>query len=798
MATLAEEIHQTSLAVRALRSPSTDLPRSLPTRLAYLLEHQGTDVPPPYDNKEPFVDMFEENQDKPYAIRLAKSIVASWLQTEPVIRHRELIVGTPRPRRLLQEVYSYGISFDGNRLAELEKSEAGKKVRARYEAVASDFYPKTGAIMQQEGVKRFGSNEQFAATRGIFWPGSFQGHNVPDFGKLLTIGISGIVDEIESWRDKHAEGLLAGGLRRYGTACYGTAIDAEKKSLLEACAIVYRGMSDWICSYSQKAAEMAAETDDAVWQLELKSIADCCAAIAWDAPKTLHQAAQLSWFYMLWDGPDSQGRVDQYLYPFFRGDVESGRLSEEEAFDLIGALFLKFNRYPAHHVALAGQTADGHDASNALTGLCLEVARSLHLTMPRFTIRVCSETPDWVIQKGIKMWSEGMGDPTIFNDEVVVDGLVQQGIPVYDARDYAFGGCTEIQLCGKGNFGGEDADFNLAKCLELTLNDGRCRITGLQLGPKTGNPREFFSFDEVMTAYRTQVEMMTKHCCEMSNIGSQIRSANLSKLVRMPLIADCLERGIDPDAGGALYGHGEVMTLGIGITGDSLAAIKKLVFDEREITMAELIDALDADFEGYEPLRQRLSNEAPKYGNDDLIADKFAAEVAGHFWREVNKYLTNRGDPYFGCVIVLGRNIGFGHQTGATPDGRKSGAPLEASIEPRAGMNRSGPTAMLRSAAKIPQYLAPGGVLCNIKIPATLMKTAEQRRKVADVIRTYFYLGGQQVMNTPVDSETLRKAQENPEEYGDLIVRVGGYSAYFVHLSRELQDDIVARADMVI
>jgi len=775
MTTLAEEIHQTS----------TDLPRSLSPRLDYLLEHQGTDVPPPYDNKEPFVEMFYEHQDEPYAIRLAKSIVASWIQSEPVIRYNELIVGTPRPGRMLQEVYSYGIRFDGNRFAELEKSEAGKRISERYEAMASDFSPKTFAIMHQEGVKRFGSDEQFAATRGIFWPGSFQGHNVPDFGKLLKVGISGIVAEIASRLNKHT--------------------DAEKKSLLEACAIVYRGMSDWIRSYSQKAAKMAKETDDAAWRSELESIAHCCAAIAWGIPRTLHQAAQLSWFYMLWDGPDSQGRVDQYLHSFFQNDLDSGKLTEEEAFDLIGALFLKFNRYPAHHVALAGQTADGEDASNELTNLCLEVARSLHLTMPRFTIRVCRKTPDWVWEKGIKMWSEGMGDPTIFNDEVVVDGLVQQGIPISDARDYAFGGCTEIQLCGTSNLGGEDADFNLAKCLELALNDGRCRTSGnqrerggLQLGPKTGNPRKFKSFDDVMIAYRTQVETMTKHCCEMSNIGSQIRSANISKLVRMPLIADCLERGIDPDAGGARYGHGEVMTLGIGITGDSLAAIKQLVFDERKITMAELINALDANFEGYEPLRQQLLHGVPKYGNSDVIADKFAAEVAEHFWKEVNKYLTNRGDRYFGCVIVLGRNIGFGHQTGATPDGRKSGTPLEASIEPRAGMNTSGPTAMLRSAAKIPQYLAPGGVLCNIKLPATLMQTPAQRNKVADVIRTYFYLGGQQVMNTPVDSETLRKAQDKPEAYGDLIVRVGGYSAYFVHLPREIQDDIVARADMVL
>jgi len=754
-----------------------DSPRDLSQRVAYLLEHQGTDSPPPYDNREPFVDEFERNKDKPYAIRLAKSIAASWLQTEPVIRYQELIVGTPRPGRMLQEVYSSGISFNGGRFEELKKSEEGKKICERYEDIASDFHPKTHAAMHEEGVKRFGSENKFGATHSIFWPGSFQGHNVPDFGKLLQIGISGVVTEIESWRDKHT--------------------DEETRSLLEACAIVYRGMSDWINLYSQKATEMATQTDDDVWRSELESIADCCASIAWDAPKTFRQAAQLAWFYMLWDGPDSQGRVDQYLYPFFSDDMEHNRITDDEAIDILSALFLKFSRYPAHHVALAGQTAEGNDASNELTSLCLEAARSLHLTMPRFTIRVCSETPYWVWEKGIKMWAEGMGDPTIFNDSVVVGGLVEQGIPIEDARDYAFGGCTEIQLCGTSNFGGEDADFNLAKCLELALNDGKCRLTGLQLGPRTGNPREFKSFDEVMTAYRTQVETMTKHCCEMSNIGSQIRSANLSKLVRMPLIADCLEKGIDPDSGGARYGHGEVMTLGIGITGDSLAAIKKLVFDEQQVTMSELIDALDANFEGYESLRQRLLHEVPKYGNDDFSADKFATEVAGHFWKEVNKYITNRGDPYFGCVIVLGRNIAFGHQTAATPDGRKSGAPLEASIEPRAGMNQSGPTAMLRSAAKIPQYLAPGGVLCNTKIPATLMQTPEQRQKVIDMIRTYFFLGGQQVMNTPVDSETLRKAQEKPEEFSDLIVRVGGYSAYFVHLPRELQDDIIARSDMV-
>lgn len=750
----------------------------LSTRLSSLLDRQGTDVLPGYDSKEPFLDMFEANKDKPYAIRLANGIVASWLQTEPVILPHELIVGTPRPERLLQEVYSYGISFNGHRYSELEKSALGRNVRARYEAIAPDFYPKTGMSMHQEGVKRFGSDEQLSASAQIFWAGNFQGHNVPDFKKILAVGISGIVAEIERQINKHLE--------------------IEKKTLLEACAIVYRGMSDWITIYSRKAAEMAAATEDPRLRSELTSIAECCAAIVWDAPRTLHQAEQLLWFYMLWDGPDSQGRVDQYLYPFFRDDLASGRLNEENAFDLIGALFLKFSRYPAHHVALAGQTAAGHDASNALTGRCLDVARLLHLTMPRLTIRVCPETPHWVWDKAIKMWSEGMGDPTIFNDVVVVDGLVKQGIPVEDARDYAFGGCTEIQLCGTSNFGGEDANFNLAKCLELTLNDGKCRITGLQLGLKTGNPREFKSFDQVMTAYRTQVETMAKHCCEMSNVGSQIRSANLSKLVRMPLIADCLERGMDPDAGGARYGYGEIMTLGIGITGDSLAAIKKLVFDEHKITMIDLIDALDADFNGYEPLRQQLLNDVPKYGNDDPFADKFAVDVAEHFWREINKYPTNRGDPYFGCVIVLGRNISFGHVTSATPDGRKSGAPLEGSIEPRAGMSQNGPTAMLRSAAKIPQYLAPGGVLCNIKVPATLMQTSEQYRKVTDVVRTYFQLGGQQVMNTPVDSAMLRKAQEKPEDHRDLIVRVGGYSDYFIHLPPELQADIIARSDMVI
>ncbi|MBD3181744.1 hypothetical protein GF312_05595 [Candidatus Poribacteria bacterium] len=757
---------------------SFDIPHILPKRLKYLLDNLQTDIPPPYDNKEPFLEVFEENRDKPYAIRLAKAIVSSWLQTEPVIRDNEIIVGTPRPGRLLQEVYSYGISFNSGIFKDMENSDEGKMIRKRYDSIASDFYPKTMAIMQEEGSKRFGSKENFAASRGLFWPGSFQGHNVPDFDKLLTKGIGGVVNEIEYWLNEFS--------------------DVDKRTLIEACRIIYLGMSDWIKLYSQKAMKMSMDAENAEFKEQLESIAECCSAIAYDPPETFRQAAQLSWFYMLWDGPDSQGRVDQYLYPFYSRDMETGRLDDDGAFEILGSLFLKFNRYPAHHVALSGQTDDGHDASNRLTNLCLEVARSLHLTMPRFTIRVCPETPYWVWEKGIKMWSEGMGDPTIFNDDVVIKGMVRQGVKIEDARNYAFGGCTEIQLCGTSNLGGEDADFNLAKCLELALNNGKCRLTGLQLGPKTGDPREFNTFDEVMNAYKTQVETMTKHCCEMSNIGSQIRSANLSKIVRMPLIADCLERGIDPDAGGVRYGHGEVMTLGIGITGDSLAAIKKLIFEEKEITMAELIDALDADFVGHESLRQQLMNSVAKYGNDDEFADKYAVDVSEHFWKELNKYITNRGNPYFGCVIVLGRNIDFGHRTAATPDGRRSGAPLEGSIEPRAGMNRSGPTAMLHSAAKIPQYLAPGGVLCNIKIPANLMQEPGQRNKVINIIRTYFQLGGQQVMNTPVDSETLKDAQKNPEKYRDLIVRVGGYSAYFVHLSHELQVDIINRADMSI
>jgi len=754
-------------------TPTDPIPLS--ERIAHLQAHVGEDRPPEPDGCTPFLDVFEAHPDRGYAENLAGAIVESWRCSELPIRRREWIVGTPRPARPFREVYSWGIAHDPQVLEHPAYAERADDIRRRCERVRPSLHPLPGDYVIAEGARRFGSAELFRATRAIMWPASFMGHNVPDYARLLRRGVEGIVADIAEHRQRHRE--------------------SGKQELLAACETVYRGMAEWIEAYAGQADKLAADELSPTIRDELAEIAEACRAVAREPPRTLPQAAQLLWFHMLWDGPDSQGRVDQYLYPFFRDDLAAGRLDEASAFDVMASLWLKFQRFPAHHVALAGQTRDGKDAANDLTRLCLQVARSLHDVRPRVTIRVCQDTPEDLWQLGTRMWSEGMGEPTFFNDEAVVRGMTRLGVAVEDARDYAFGGCTEIQLCGTSNLGGEDADFNLAKCLELALNNGRCRLTGLQLGPETGDPRQFSSFERVWEAYRRQVEFFTRHCCELTNMGMQQRSACLSKLVRMPLIADCLERGLDPDNGGARYGFGEVMTLGIGITADSLGAIRELAFREKRVSMPELIDALEADFAGCESLRQMLRNDAPKYGNDDPEADELAVKVAEHFWHELNRWRTHRGHPYIGCVVVLGRNIDFGKATGATPDGRRAGQPLEGSIEPRAGVNSRGPTAMLRSAAKVPQVLAPGGVLCNVKVSARMMATQEQRDNVAAMVKGYFAAGGQQVMMTPVDSETLRQAQADPEAHRDLIVRVGGFSARFVELGPELQEDIIARSE---
>ncbi len=719
-----------------------------------------------YDHREPAAEAFLEAAGEPWWLRVAAAQAASWVGSDPVIRDDELIVGVECPPRVVDTHYTVGLRFN----REMARTVLARSDSQRLSAVIRSAGEQLQGRTAGERIEQWCAERGLTRTNDIYWAASFQGHMVLDWAKLLRVGVGGLIEEATEWERQHS---------------------GRGRRLARAARVLAEGLRDFIAGYAVRAEEMAAGAAGSRAD-ELRQIARICRRISTEPAASFHEALQLFWFGFLYDGSDNPGRIDQWLHPYLQADLESGAITPDEAEELLEALWVKFNEVRGWNLVLGGQTPDGEDASNELTGICLDITERLGLPAPNVSVRWFHGTPGWLRERSIEVVGRGLGMPAIYNDEVIVPALTRLGIAIEDARDYAFGGCTEIQIPGKSNLGGEDANLNLAKCLELALNDGVDMRSGTRLGPRTGDPWRFDTFEQLYGAWQSQLRAATDAMIEITNMAQSVRSECGAKLFRALLTADCLERGLDPDGGGARYGHGEVMTLGIAVTADSLAAIREFVYHRGSVSMGELHDALKSDFDGRERLRLALLRDAPKYGNDIAGVDALAARVAGDFWRLLRRYSTHRGGRYGGGVIVLGRNIPFGAGTAATPDGRHAGEPLEDAVGPRAGMARRGPSAALRSAARIDQTLGPMGVLYNLTLPEELFEETT-RSKVQRLVEGYFADGGQQVQITVASAERLRAAQANPEAHRDLIVRVGGYSDYFVRLSPELQEDIIAR-----
>ncbi|MFO7947289.1 MAG: pyruvate formate lyase family protein [Armatimonadota bacterium] len=719
-------------------------------------------IAPDYDWQEPAFESLQNTEGEPWLIRAARAEAACWTQTTPHWHPDELIVGSRIPDRVLRFFYTTGLSVNES-LAEQYAERADDPHYGDYLQSAVS-YVRTNARLAGPVITQKCRAEGFEARNPVFWGPAYQGHMVLDYEKLLQMGLGGLKDEAEGWRHEHGFG-------------HGREVCA---AALETLA----GLQATIGRYAQSLRDSG---------FSQQQIADRCEWIAQNPPRNFPEALQLFWFVYLYDGCDNPGRFDQYMYPFYRKSIDDGTVTEAQTRELLEALWLKFNENRGWNIAIGGQTAAGEDAANELTYVILDLCETFQLPAPNVSVRVFSGSPERLWERSIEVIGAGTGMPAIYNDEVIVPALEKMGIATEDAREYAFGGCTEIQIPGKSYLGGEDGDLNVAKCFELALHDGVDPVTDEQLGPHTGDPRSFETIEDVWDAYTAQVRHHTGLCVRGCNIGLQARAWSGAKIFRTLLTADCLRRGLLPDEGGAMYGSGEIMTLGIAVTADSLAALQTMVFDRGEMSMAELLEAVDRNFAGAEILRQKLLNKAPKFGNAEPAVDRWASRVCDHFWRLLKEYETYRGGRYGGGVIVLGRNVTFGEQMGATPDGRPAGSPLEGSLGPVAGRGRSGPTASLASSAAIDQTEAPMGCLRNLILTGDFFDEADTRRKVADLIRTYFHQGGQQVQINVTDRETMQAAQDNPEAHGDLIVRIGGYSDYFVRLSEELQNDIMQR-----
>ncbi len=569
--------------------------------------------------------------------------------------------------------------------------------------------------------------------------------------------------------------------------------------------------------HAAAALALAAEEPDPARRAELERIAEVCARVPARAPRDFWEALQAYWFVHLgvttelnpWDAY-CPGKLDQHLEPFYRQGLADGSLTREAAEELLQCFWIKFNNQPAPpkvgvtaaesgtytdfaQINLGGVREDGSDGVSEVTYLLLDVIEEMRLLQPSASIQVSKKNPDRFIQRAARIIRTGFGQPSVFNSDLIVQELVRMGKSVADARQGGSSGCVEVGAFGKENYN-LTGYFNLPKVLELAYHDGRDPRTGRQLGPHTGDPARFASYEELFGAFETQLAYFIDVKVRGNSVIERLYAAYLPVPFLSLLTDDCIASGRDYHDGGARYNTSYIQGVGLGTISDSLAALKYHVFDRRTLGMDELLTALEHDFAGQERLRQLLLNRTPKYGNDDDYADGEMRAVFETYYRTVEGRPNTKGGQYHINLLPTTCHVYFGSVCGATPDGRREGAPLSEGISPVQGADRCGPTAALKSAAKMDHVLT-GGTLLNQKFTPSLLEGETGLARLTDLIRAYFRLDGHHIQFNVVDAATLRAAQAHPEEHRDLIVRVAGYSDYFCDLSTALQDEIIARSE---
>lgn len=591
----------------------------------------------------------------------------------------------------------------------------------------------------------------------------------------------------------------------------------EKREALKAMDIACDAVIVFARRHADLAAARAEQETDPQRKAELETIARACRHVPAQVPRDFHEALQSYWFCHLavitelngWDS-FNPGHLDQHLLPFFEKGLADGTLTREQAKELLEAFFVKFNNHPAPpkvgvtaaesgtytdfaNINIGGLLTNGSDGSNEVSHLLLDVIDEMHLLQPSSNLQVSRKTPDALLEHALGVVSKGYGFPSLFNADAVVQEQLRQGKTLEDARAGGCSGCVEV-----GAFGKEayilTGYFNLAKVLEITLHDGLDPRTGKTIGAATGDPEGFAHFDDLFAAFRRQLH----HFIEIKIRGNQLIERMYADHMPAPflsvLIDDCIARGRDYNAGGARYNNTFIQMVGLGSVTDSLAAVKRLAFDDRQRGLGELVGILDADFQGHEVLRQRMVNRMPKYGNDDPFADEVMVRLFDACFAEVDGRPNTKGGAYRVEMLPTTCHVYFGSVTGALPDGRHAGKPLSEGISPVQGADRNGPTAVLMSASRM-DHVKTGGTLLNLKVTPALVASQAGIDKWASLVRSYFKLDGHHVQFNVVRAETLRAAQKAPEHHRDLIVRVAGYSDYFCDLSADLQEEIITRTE---
>jgi pyruvate formate-lyase/glycerol dehydratase family glycyl radical enzyme len=589
----------------------------------------------------------------------------------------------------------------------------------------------------------------------------------------------------------------------------------DKREELRAMAICADAVVRFAERHADLALELAAVEADGGRRAELEAIAEVCRRVPAEAPRTFHEALQAYWFAHLgvitelntWDA-FNPGHLDQHLYRFYARGLEDGTLTDERARELLQCLWIKFNNQPAPpkvgvtaaesgtytdfaNINCGGILPDGSDGVNDLTYVILDVIDDMHLLQPSSNVQLSRKSPDRFLRRACEIIREGWGQPSIFNADAVVDELLRQGKSLADARAGGTSGCVET-----GAFGKEayilTGYFNLPKVLEVALNDGIDPVTGRRIGPATGPGPALSSFDAVVDAFAAQLRHFVRVKASGANIIERLYATAMPAPFLSILVDDCIARGRDYNDGGARYNTTYIMPVGIGTVTDSVSAIRRHVFERGEVSMPQLIEALASNFASAEPLRQTLWNRTPRYGNDDPDADAILTRLFDLVYEAVEGLPNTRGGCFHVNYLSTTCHVYFGSKVGASPDGRRAFEPLSEGISPVQGTDRRGPTAVLRSAAKM-DHARTGGTLLNLKFAPEVLTTDAGLDRLAQLVRGYFALGGHHIQFNVVTAETLRAAQANPEKYRDLIVRVAGYSDYFCDLTKPLQDEIITR-----
>ncbi|MEW5289291.1 glycyl radical protein [Erwinia papayae] len=767
---------------------------------------------------------YQQNEHLPAIMRRAKAVEKLFLELPVTIRPDELIVGAvtvnPRSTEICPE-FSYEwvekeFETMQHRLADpfVISSQTAQDLHQAFK-----YWPGKTTCALAESLMSQGTKESMA--RGVFSPGNYLyggvGHVCVDYGKILNKGFRGIIEEVNdalARLDRSEPGYI------------------RKEQFYQAVIISYQAAIVFAHRYADEALRLASREKEPQRKRELEQIAENCKRVPEHGAENFWQACQAFWFIQSMLQIESSGhsvspgRFDQYMYPYLKADKT---ILPEFAQELVDCCWIKLNDINKtrdevsaqafagyavfQNLCVGGQTSDGQDATNALSYMCMEATAHVRLPQPSFSVRVWQGSPDAFLYRACELVRLGMGVPAMYNDEVIIPALQNRGVTLADARDYCIIGCVEPQVPHRTEGWHDAAFFNVARVLEITLNNGRAG--NHQLGPVSGEMTDFTSIEDFYRAFRQQMAHFVHQLVEACNAIDMAHAERCPLPFLSALVDDCIGRGKSLQEGGAVYNFTGPQAFGIADTGDSVYALQKQVFEEGRITLAELKNALEVNFDHHPDPERQLSSESqlwvgdnnrftetrrilestPCFGNDIDEVDLVARRCALIYCQEVERYGNPRGGTFQAGIYPVSANVLFGKDVGALPDGRLAGEPLADGVSPRQGKDTLGPTAAANSVAKLDHFIASNGTLYNQKFLPSSLAGEKGLRNFSAMVRSYFDKKGMHVQFNVIDRETLLAAQKDPRQHQDLVVRVAGYSAQFVVLAKEVQDDIISRTE---